>query len=247
MSAVLELAYQPIESVVVWKWHKPGYRSTFNAKSVNVMRSMVARHYPLPHRFICITDDPQGIDSGIEVYPISDEFKDIANPTWSWAPSCYRRLRSFSPEFEKIAGRRFVSIDLDCVILGDLRPLWNRTEDFVIYASNHANYHVNGSMFMMNAGCRRQVWDRFDPQSSPKAANAAGNNGSDQGWIQYVLGKAEARWTNDDGIYAYLKDCERLRGGRLPDGARLIVFHGKKNPWDDHVQKQSPWVAQHWR
>lgn len=236
-----------IESVVVWKWHKPGYRSTFDGESVNKMRSMVRRHYPEPHRFICITDDPAGIDDDIEVVPIWDDFKDLKNPTWSWAPSCYRRLKAFAPEFEEIAGRRFVSIDLDCVITGDMRPLWNREEDFVIYASRHANYHYNGSMFMMTAGCRRQVWEKFDPDASPQTANAAGNNGSDQGWIQYVLGRKEATWTEQDGIYAYLKDCERTNRGRLPEGARLVVFHGKKNPWDAEVHLKSPWVSQHYR
>lgn len=236
-----------IESVVVWKWLKPGYRSKFDAASVNTMRSMVARHYPRPHRFICITDDPRGIDPGIEVVPIWDEHKDLLNPTWSWAPSCYRRLRAFSADFREIAGERFVSIDLDCVVLGDLRPLWDRTEDFVMYASNHAKYHLNGSMFMMTAGCRREVWDTFDPDNSPRIANAAGNNGSDQGWIQHVLGRDQPTWTNKDGIFAYLKDCERLRRGRLPDGARLVVFHGKKNPWDRDVQRVSPWVRVHYR
>ena len=236
-----------IESVVVWKWKKPGYRSTFDGQSVNVMRNMVARHYPEPHRFICITDDPSGIDDGIEIVPIWDDFKDIPNPTWSWAPSCYRRLRAFAPEFEEIAGKRFVSIDLDCVITGDLRPLWNRPEDFVMYASNHANYHLNGSMFMMNSGARREVWERFDPDTSPKAANAAGNNGSDQGWIQYVLGRNQPRWTNEDGIFAYLKDCQRLNRGNLPKGARLVVFHGKENPWDKAAQMVSPWIRDHYR
>lgn len=33
-------------------------------------------------------------------------------------------------DFERIAGKRFVCIDLD-VVITDLRPLWNRPEDFV--------------------------------------------------------------------------------------------------------------------
>jgi hypothetical protein len=52
-------------SVVTWRW-KPrrGYRSSFGPETVNVLRSMVRRWYPKPHRFICVTDDPAGIEPG---------------------------------------------------------------------------------------------------------------------------------------------------------------------------------------
>src|SRR5690606_7688854 len=153
--------------------------------------------------------------------PIGDTFASLRNPTWpAVGPSCFRRLQMFAPEFEAIAGKRFVSIDLDVVITDDLRPLWNRTEDFVIYARDSANYHYNGSMIMMNAGCRPQVWTDFDPANSPRLANAAGNFGSDQGWIQYRLGRGEAKFTIKDGIYAYKRDCLTRNAGRLPRGAR---------------------------
>lgn len=234
-------------SVVVWKWHKPGYRSKFTADTVNTMRNMVARHYPDPHRFICITDDPVGIDAGIETYPLGDLFWNLSNPTWPRGPNCYPRLRAFAPEFEEIAGPRFVSIDLDTVITGDLRPIFNRPEDFVIYASVQARNAYCGSMFMMTAGSRRQVWDRFDPATSPHESNAAGHKGSDQGWIEYVLGRNEATWTVRDGIFAYRWDCLRRNRGRLPQGCRMVAFHGQYDPWSREAQRYSPWIADHYK
>ena len=238
---------QPIDSVVVWKWAKPGYRSTFTAEHVNTMRRMVARNYRFPHRFICITDDGAGIDPEVEVVPLWDEHGDLRNPTWPTdGPSCYRRLRSFSAAFEDIAGRRFVSVDLDVVITGDLTPLWNRPEDFVIYAPASTGHNVNGSMWLMTAGCREQVWQAFDPETSPRVSHAARIQGSDQAWIQYVLGRDEARWTTRDGVFAYKLDCVRKRNGALPPGARLVVFHGKPDPWDREAMRRSPWIQQHY-
>lgn len=235
-------------SVVVFKWAKPGYRSTFTHEHVNTMRSMVERCYPDPHRFICITDDARGIDPRVECVPLWDDHRKLLNPSWPTnGPNCYPRLRVFSKEFERIAGPRFVCIDLDAVILSDMGPLWNRSEDFVIYASVRANYHYNGSMFMMTAGSRAQVWETFDPAKSPKAAKAAGNNGSDQGWIQHCLGKNEATWTSRDGIYAYRSDCLKGLQGRHPEDARLVVFHGLPDPWAHEAQIQSPWIKQHYR
>lgn len=235
-------------TVVTWKWKKPGYRSTFTAEHVNTLRSMVERWYPDPHRVICITDDPVGIDPRVQTFPIGDVYAELKNPTWPGVgPNCFRRLQMFAPEFGKIAGERFVSIDLDIVITGDLRPLWNRPEDFVIYASDSSNYHYNGSMILMNAGCRPQVWTDFDPERSPRLANAAGNFGSDQGWIQYCLGRHEAKFTIEDGIFAYRRDCLRRIRGKLPAGARIVVFHGKPDPWDRDAHRQSPWIREHYR
>jgi hypothetical protein len=234
-------------SVVLFKWKKPGYRSTFTHEHVNTMRSMVERCYPDPHRVICITDDSTGIDSRVMRVPLWNNHSNLVNPTWpDKGPSCYRRLRTFSKEFAKIAGERFVCIDLDVVLTRDMRPLWNRPEDFVIYASARANHHYNGSMFLMTAGSRAQVWDDFDPIESPRLAKAAGNNGSDQAWIQYRLGKKEATWSVKDGVYAFRTDL-RGRERVLPSDARMVVMHGKPDPWEEEAQQKAPWIRQHYR
>lgn len=235
-----------IESVVVWKWEKPGYRSTFTAHHVNTMRNMVRRHYPRDHRFICITDDPKGIDDDIEVVELWSQHGQLLNPTWPHVgPSCYRRLRAFSEEFEEIAGKRFVSIDLDCVITANLSPLWDRPEDFVVY-DPLGNGAFNGSMWLMTTGCRSQVWDTFDPKKSPAISNAAGYHGSDQGWIRYVLGGDEAVWTRHHGVLGYKRDCLKKLGGGLPKNSRIVVFHGKPDPWMPVAIRQSPWIEDHY-
>jgi hypothetical protein len=236
-----------IDSVVCFKWNKPGYRKTFTALQPNTLYSMVRRWYPHQFRFICITDDPRGIRPEIECAPLWDDFRGLKNPTWpTLAPNCYPRLRTFSKEFERIAGNRFVCIDLDVVITGDLQPLWDRSEDFVIYASDRARNHYNGSMWMMTAGSRSQVWEDFDPIESPRLSNAAGCKGSDQGWIQYRLGKGEAIWTSKDGIYSYRGDLKFNRA-RLPDDARIVLFHGKPDPWEPEARRVSPWIDGYYR
>lgn len=237
-----------LDSVVTWKWQKPGYRSKFTSHHVNVMRRMVERHYDRAGvRFICITDDPAGLDPGIEAVPLWDECSDIPNPTWTGGPSCYRRLRAFSPEFENIAGRRFVSIDLDTVITGDLVPVWERPEPFVIFDPEMRGFRYNGSMWLMTAGSRRRVWDRFDPERSPKLTQAAGLKGSDQAWIHYVLGEGEATWRRADGVVSYRPHVVKDHRGRLPPWARVVFFHGLPDPWTVPITLESRWVRQHWR
>jgi hypothetical protein len=233
-------------TVVCWKWRpRPGYRSLFGAEHVNVLRRMVGRHYARPHEFVCVTDDADGIDDGVRVVPLWDDLGDLPSPHGGNNPSCYRRLKAFSAEAADLIGPRFVSLDLDCVITGDLVPVWDRSEDFVIWGDTNPKTFYNGSMFLLAAGARRQVWDEFDAETSPALAKAAGNFGSDQGWISYRLGPGEARWTKADGVYSYRNQI-RPFGGHLPRDARIVFFHGKIDPWSAEAQRLG-WVKANWQ
>ena len=229
-------------SVVTWKWTPaPGYRSQFLPSTVNTLRAMVARHYRHPHRFLCVTDDPEGIDPSVEIVPLWNDFANLPSPHGGKNPSCYRRLRMFSPDIAAVFGERFVSLDLDCVMLDDLAPLWHRPEDFVAWGDTNPQpgSHYNCSMVLMTAGSRRQVWDTFDPLTSPQKALKARCWGSDQGWISYCLGKGEARWTKDDGVYSYRNHLQDR--SEIPANARVVFFHGKEDPWGVRAQRL-PWV-----
>lgn len=228
-------------SFVTWKWQaKPGYRSTFGPAQVNTLYRMVARHYSAPHRFLCVTDDANGIDPAVEVIPAWNDFADLPSPSGGHNPSCYRRLRMFSRDIGAVFGPRFVSMDLDVVVTADLRPLVDRPEEFVIWGDTNPSTYYNGSFILMSAGARPQVWEKFDPVASPKASKAAGHHGSDQGWISHCLGPKETKWTKADGVYSYRNDIER-NGNRLPADARLVICHGPRDPWGSHMQN-IPWV-----
>ncbi len=232
--------------VVTFKWRPPaGYRSTFGPETVNVLRAMVARHYRQPHRFTCITDDPAGIDADVRIVPMWRDYTDLPSPHGGKNPSCYRRLKLFSAEAAEFIGPRFVAIDLDVVITGDLSPLWDRPEDFVAWGDTNPQpgSHYNGSMLLMTAGSRRQVWDRFNPQTSPALALKARCWGSDQGWISYCLGPGQARWNKTDGVYSFRNHIQST--GALPPNARVVIFHGSVDPWSSKAQAL-PWVRQHW-
>lgn len=227
-------------SVVTFKWATPGYRAKFTSEHVNTLRRMVLRHYQAPHRFICITDDPAGLDGGIEVVPLWDHHASVQNPTGGGRPSCYRRLKLFDPAMAEVIGDRFVMLDLDCVICGDLSPLFDRPEEAVFWKSPTNEWPYNGAMFMANTGARPQLWQDFDPLESPKLTHAAGYRGSDQAWISYKLGWNEATWTERDGVYYYGKMRNRQF---VPANARIIFTTGGSAPWT----LRHPWVRKHYR
>ncbi len=236
--------------VVCWKW-KPaaGYRSTFGPETVNTLKRMVARHYAGAHELVCITDDAEGIDADVRVIPLWEDFAKVPSPHGPGNPSCYRRLKAFSKEAAQLIGERFVSIDLDCVIVGDLAPVWDRVEDFVIWGDTSPRTPYNGSMFLLRAGTRAKVWEGFDPLRSPAIAKAKGYWGSDQAWIGAALGPDEPRWGRADGVYSFRNDLQNQYAPArpLPDDARVVFFHGKHDPWDHDVQAKYAWVSEHYR
>lgn len=231
-------------TVVTFKWRSaPGYRSKFGPEAVFALRRMVRRHYQVDHRFVCITDDPKGLGD-VETIPLWPDHAELVSPHGRQNPSCYRRLKLFDPAIEALLGPRFVCLDLDTVIVADVAPLFHRTEPFVIWGETNPRSFYNGSMFMMTAGARAKVWTEFNPRTSPMTAKRAGRFGSDQGWISYVLGGGEATWTRADGVYSFRVHIQP-KGDDLPAGARMVMFHGKVDPWDWQGQRLA-WVREHW-
>lgn len=231
---------------LTFKWRPPpGYRSVFLGAHVDVLRRMVRRHYDAPHRFVVVTDDPRGIaESDVEIFELWPQLGHLANPSGFKNPSCYRRLRIFARDAGEWLGERFVCLDLDTVILGDLRPLLDRDHDFMIWRSATSGNPYNGSMFAMRAGARPQVWERFDQVRSPGITKRAGLYGSDQAWIAHVLGPKEHTWGPEDGVLSFRND---LGSGSLvpPHGARIVFFHGAHDPWGPTAQRL-PWVRANW-
>lgn len=232
-------------TVACWKWKPaPGFHADYSALHVNTLRAMVARHYPHPHEFVCLTDDPWGLDSTIRVVPVPTRWAELPGPH---GVSCYRRLWAFSGEAAAVLGSRFVSIDLDAVIVGDLAPLFDRPEDFVIWGDTAKATPYNGSLWLLRAGTRRKVWDSFDPETSPALARSLGYIGSDQAWIGAALGTGEPKWSTDDGVYSWRVHLKRARRPALPADARVVFFHGREKPWDPATQAAAPWISEHYR
>lgn len=235
--------------VVCWKWAPPvGYRSAFTHLQVNNLLNMVGRNYHKPFELVCITDNPKHISSEVRIIPLAEieQFAHLPSPHGGLNPACYRRLWMYGEHARDYIGERFVSIDLDVVLTGDVTPVWDRPEDFMIWGETLRRTPYNGSMQLMTAGARRQVYDEFDPENSPRDARKAGFDGSDQAWISYKLGPHERRWTKEDGVFSFRLHV-KPNGGRMPKGARVIFFEGQVDPWSPFALKICPWIKEHWK
>lgn len=222
--------------LITWLWRQPGGRTNYQPWHVRCWADSVRRHLTIPHTLAVVTDVP-GDYGDIEVIAPPRDFEDVRIPTWGpHMPQCLRRLAMFRPDAAAIFGERFVSMDLDAVISGSLDPLFDRDEDFVMYRGTNAARPYNGSLLMMTAGARPQVYTQF----TPEGAAAAGREfiGSDQAWISHVLGAVEAVWGATDGVHAW--------GSRLNVGEpRVTFFLQPEKPWS-YVAKGDPFCCAHY-
>jgi hypothetical protein len=228
--------------VLTWLWSQPGGRASYGPENVNVWAAMVRRHLAMPHEICCVTDHPEGIDPSVRIIRPPEDFAHVTIPTWGpRKPQCLRRLAMFSPDAGKKFGERFVCMDLDCVITGPLDPLFDVPDDFkMMIGTDPRRRPYNGSMLLMTAGARPQVYTEF----TPDRAVLAGKHfiGSDQAWIAFCLGWGEAVWSEDDGAMWY---SGRYSHG--PADCRVMFFPGAIKPWT--VSRYRPldrWVREHY-
>ena len=236
-------------AVVTYKWAQPGYRSKFTGEHVNILGRMLRRHLPIAHRFICFTDDPKGIDPAlVDVRQIWSDYSDLANPSAPGrGPSCYRRLKMFSRDFGNVVqAERILAVDLDVVITADMTKLVSRPEEIVLWGDTSPPTPYNGSLILFTAGARPCLWEEFDPIESPRFAASLRYYGSDQAWIGARLGKREAMFTRNDGVYSFRNHLLRFRVSNLPPGAVMVIFHGQHDP-DGVAGQRLAWVRANYR
>lgn len=210
--------------VVTWLWK--GFRGQlYRGFHVNALEHMVRQHLTIPHRFVCITDMPQGIKC--ETYPLWKDPK-LTVRVGPDRPNCYQRLKIFSDEMRNKIGPKILSLDLDIVIKSNIDHFI--TDDPVKMAKGKAA-PKNGSVMLVQPGVNQRTYDDFDPKKSPDlAVRWAGVNkvmlkGSDQAWISYKHFKCPT-WGPEDGLYHFT-----LLRGELPENAALVCFAGGAKPW----------------
>ena len=232
---------------VTWKWAGADAARQFPAEAVNILYAMLTRHYHVPFRLVCLTDDPTGIAGGIDIMPLPQTKADHLQmpPEYKLFPACFRRLWLFSPEACYL-GQRICNIDLDVIITGDITGLLTtKTADFVGWSEERFAWNkIAGGIWLLTTGAHPEVWDCFDPEKSPHIAWNQGHRGSDQAWISQCLYPPRQRLTSQDGLW---KLAWLPTGGHPPgENIKIVFTSGLNPPWKASTQLEHKWVLDYW-
>ncbi len=241
-------------NVLCIKWGRK-----YGPEYVNKLHSMVRRHLHRPFRFVCLTDDSSGIDPGIETLPIPEvgfaEF-DQRKP-WTFGHG-WLKLTSFADPLYDLQGRTLF-LDLDIVIVDSLDPFFEQEGEFIVIREwDKQDGTGNTSCYLYTIGAHRDALQHLADQDPASIAEVR----DEQEYITgYLARQGKLSYWPEAWCRSFKRHCmPGLLGWFsepfIPEGARIIVFHGKPNPpdaiagvsgkWYRRV-KPTRWVDQHWR
>jgi hypothetical protein len=214
--------------VVCWLYKSPTGHRNYGTQHVHRLMDMFRKNYTKPHRFLCITDQPDGLKCETLPMPLELDYN-------------YRRLWLFSKEAAELIPGRIFHIDLDVVIVRNLDSYLDRKEPFVVMHDPMFKEEKYSSSYILDTGSRTDIWESFDPVTSPEIMQAwfkkIGRKcvGSDQAWICYCLRKGKAA--------TFIQYRARLVGKKLPVDAHIVHFPANPKPWTEEARNLYPWIV----
>jgi hypothetical protein len=228
--------------VVCVKWG-----NKYISKYANVLKNMVKRNCTVDYQFHCITDDPKGLDSDINVirFPSDPGIK-----TW-WS-----KLWMFSADFP-LKGT-ILYFDLDVIVFNNIDLLFthNPGKFNIIRDFNRCRVkdwkQSNSSCLRWNAGTMNYLWNDFKSDS----AKIMRQNHGDQDWIM-KRAKDDINWFPDEWLRSYKWEMVGFKDTKLltKDGKKyfrkpadihpenkVAVFHGEPKPFNC----ADDWVVKNW-
>ncbi len=216
----------------------------FGADYVNVIHRAVREHLGVPHRFVCLTNQPEGIEPGVEVMPMPE----FGVPEVEWTKrGCWPKVALFK-EGVFADDEIVLYLDLDVLVVGDLKPFidlvrdkpafytlreWNPALVRLLPLSMRPDRGSQGSVYVWRAGEQRHVFADF----ASRVEEVRASYWSDRFYLPAVA--KNPQYLPHDWCLSFKNHCltpwplNLVRpAARLPERARIIVFHGKPRPMD---------------
>lgn len=221
----------------------------YSYEYVNRLYRMVKRNCTIPYKFVCLTEDPDGLYDEIETHSLPKHL------TGWWC-----KPYVFSPDLP--FNGTILYLDLDVVIADNIDKLfgyspnqWCVIRDFT-RAMRPKWHKYNSSVVRFESGQLAHVWQEFE--KNPKEIQRRFHG--DQDWLFEASRKKQAMFWPDSWILSWKWEVRKSKqfahGGRR--GNRrfqdienvqprpeccIAVFHGDPNP--DNCE--DPWVKQNWK
>lgn len=234
------------------------------------LRNMVGRWMKTPHRFVCLTDDPAGLPPTIETHPIPAVPQPEGKKSTNWHKLGMFKPDVAHPDIMGPKGTRCLFLDLDVVITGWLDPFLDFRPDKLGIPENWTQPGKgvgNSSVTIWTVGAFDYIYDFYVHELEKDITLSAWPNS------QTIVSRGAAsrdgmEYLPKEWVRSFKVDCmgpgilNRVVTPRLPEGARIVAFHGFPNPpdaihggWPVKVPfykqlhkycRPTPWVKQHW-
>lgn len=239
----------------------------FGPEYVNRLYSGVRRNLAAPVRFVCMTEDGEGLHPEVEVIPLPVEpyqAKMDAALAVANRQGAMRKVSLFKPGVIPDLEGPVLGFDLDVVITGDLSPLLDAEPGTVAMRADWVEARRgrktgHGSVFRYDPAIHGWLYDTLaaDPTGEVEKAR-----GSEQRYTSTLAQEKGAfSYLPGDMVVSFKHDCMSLPPAnwfatpRLAPNARVVCFHGHPK-MDEAVDgwsgswlracRATPWLRDHW-
>ena len=238
------------KNVICIKWG-----SKFGAEYVNKLHRMVEKNLTIPHRFVCFTDNAEGIEDGVEIRPLPkfDENEKIPDKAW-------RKLSLFNKELSDLKGTALF-LDLDIVIKSNLDAFCEEEGEFLIFKEWDFPKDIigNSSVFRFEIGVHPDILENFYNEGD----DIRDRYKNEQAFLSYEMHrKGILKYWNKDWCVSFKRNCLQpfplnfIKEPNDPENAKIIVFHGRPTPEQAFAGfigkggfryvKPTKWLSKYW-
>jgi hypothetical protein len=229
-------------NIVCVKWG-----TKYGAEYVNRLYAAVQRHTTVEYQFHCYTDDSDELHPDVIVHDLPC----VDLEGW------WNKMYLFNCDNGLTVGEQIFYIDLDTLITGNIDHMLQNLPDHIVMLQDF--YHgiaksagkIASGLMTWRHGDYHHIWEQFI--RDPNQAIASVRPHGDQHYIASQITQC-AIWQElyPGQVVSFKVHC---REG-LPDGAKIICYHGTPNIPDSAEKVNTsyvwtidpqPWVLDHWR
>ncbi|AMM26188.1 glycosyltransferase [Variovorax sp. PAMC 28711] len=233
----------------------------YGPEYVNRLYAMVRRHLTGNFNFVCLTDDSQGIRPEVQCLPIPSLDLNLAPGQRDGA---WKKLTTFTGDLHGLRGTALF-LDVDVVIVGSLDNFFTQPGEFLIIRDYPRFWRFgkritgNSSVYRFQLGAHADVLANFRAHLDDVQATYRNEQAylSDYLHKQGKLGYWPEGWCPSFKYHGIpLFPANLWREPFVPEGARIVIFHGECNPPDALAGRRNRlfryirparWIAKFWK
>ena len=255
-----------MNNVLCLKWG-----TLYSHDYVNRLYRGVREHLHHPFRFVCVTDDPAGLDAGIETAPLPAMPPKMEFMGWydRW-PNIYIKLCLFEKGLANLEGPTLF-LDIDQVIVGGLDCFFDyKPGEFCIIRNwvelrkrlfRKVPFCGNSSCFRFEAGEKSDYIYRQFLADLPSALDDRLYT-TEQAYMTHAVGFDRVNFWPENFVRSFKRSCvwpwplNHILMPRLKKDTRILCFHGSPTPMEAiagyrgrHLNtwtRPAPWVKELW-
>ncbi len=211
------------KNVICIKWG-----NKFDAGYVNRLYKMVEKNLTIPHRFVCFTDNADGIVEGVEIRPLP-ELDDKGLPEKAW-----KKLGLFTDKLADLDGVALF-LDLDVVIKDNIDCFFEQVGEFYIIKDWDFPKDIigNSSVFKFIVNKHPDIIENFYKEGSDIRKRYK----NEQAFLSHQMhDKGILKYWDKSWCVSFKRSCLRpfplnfFMQPKDPEGVKILIFHGRPNP-----------------